>query len=225
MSGNAGADPFPAVKREIQEKVNRLQQEYTRWSAMMLSNPARMGLEMKVVNTSKELKRTLVAMDRSVDKAEANPERFQLDTRELSNRRQWIQDTRAHVEQIQRSVEHAEQGFTAVAIPGNAGMDEEVGVARQQEQVMLEQQNQYLDQIAEAAGRVGQMGLAMGNELRDQERLLEHVDRDTEGVMGRLSAARHKLDEVMKKMSMRTQLCIIAILTVILIVMLLFTFS
>jgi hypothetical protein len=54
---------------------------------------------------------------------------------------------------------------------------------------------------------------------------MEDLDRDTEGVMNRMSASMHKLQEVLKKMNFCSQLGIILVLMVILVCMLWYTFS
>jgi hypothetical protein len=61
--------------------------------------------------------------------------------------------------------------------------------------------------------------------VQEQEGLLDSVERDTEGVMSRVSASMYKLQDVLKKMKFCTQLIIIVVLFVILIGMLFYTFS
>jgi hypothetical protein len=61
--------------------------------------------------------------------------------------------------------------------------------------------------------------------LQEQEGLLDSVERDTEGVMSRVSASMYKLQDVLKKMNFCTQVMIIVVLFVILIGMLFYTFN
>jgi hypothetical protein len=211
----------------------------------------------------------------------------------MAFRRQWIQDTQAHVNQIQSSLHNVFQSFTAVAVPGNVELHSEVASSNQQQQLALAHQDAALDRIEEAAARVGRLGLAIGDELRvrmlfyhafgvagpplppscllcggpervcisavqqddqwralegscacaaaagikqpllrrwgmlvqEQEGLLGSVERDTEGVMSRVSASMYKLQDVLKKMKFCTQLIIIVVLFVILIGMLFYTFG
>ena len=53
---------------------------------MMLSNPGRLGLGDRIQTACRTLTRTLTTMDKSVDKAEANPERFNVAVKELADR-------------------------------------------------------------------------------------------------------------------------------------------
>lgn len=60
--------------------------------------------------------------------------------------------------------------------------------------------------------------------IQEQEPLIESLDRDTEGVSNRMSAAMHKLQEVIKKMNFCTQMGVIVALVVVLVFMLGYTF-
>ena len=52
----------------------------------MLSNPSRLGLGDKLSASGRTLRRTLATMAKSVDKAEADPERFGVSAAELADR-------------------------------------------------------------------------------------------------------------------------------------------
>lgn len=218
-------DPFPLAKQNIEEKVSKLQQDYSRWTSMTLSHPSKVGLGEQIQGALALLKRTLYTMDKTVDKAEQDPERYHVTIRELHQRRQWIQDTRAQTQQMEKALLDVAQGFTTVAIPGNAELQGEVDSARQQEQLHLAQQDIALDKIHAAAARVADLGLGMMHELREQEPLIENLNQDTEGVMNRMQAASHRLQEVLKKMNFCTQLGVIIVLMIVLIFMLWYTFS
>jgi hypothetical protein len=56
--------------------------------------------------------------------------------------------------------------------------------------------------------------------LQEQQGLLESVERDTDGVMSRMSANMHKMQEVIKKMSSCKQMVIIAVLIIVVVVLL-----
>ena len=70
------------------------------------------------------------------------------------------------MQQMEKSLLDVAQGFTTVAIPGNAELQGEVDAARQQEQLHLAQQDVALDKIHAAATRVADLGLGMMHELR-----------------------------------------------------------
>ena len=70
------------------------------------------------------------------------------------------------MQQMEKALVDVAQGFTTVAIPGNAELQGEVDAARQQEQLHLAQQDVALDKIHAAATRVADLGLGMMHELR-----------------------------------------------------------
>lgn len=75
---------------------------------------------------------------------------------------------------MQQAIESVEQGFTAVAIPGNAELQGEVDEAGQHQQLTLAQQDMALDKIQQAAARVADLGLGMMHELRVCHHWLEY---------------------------------------------------
>jgi hypothetical protein len=120
-SPTRGGDPFPLAKQNVQDKVNKLQQDYSRygslhtrrlagymishrfitsklrriciisalsrrWASMTLSHPSKIGLGEQIQGSLAMLKRTLHTMDKTVDKAEQDPERYHVTIRELHQR-------------------------------------------------------------------------------------------------------------------------------------------
>lgn len=58
-----------------------------------------------------------------------------------------------------------------------------------------------------------------------QDAVLDDLDRETDGVGARLAAAQKKLSNVLSKMSMRSQMCLMMILIAAVIVLSLFVFN
>lgn len=82
---------------------------------------------------------------------------------------------------MQQAIESVEQGFTAVAIPGNAELQGEVDESGQHQQLTLAQQDMALDKIQQAAARVADLGLGMMHELRVRCTLMEPTAVDACG--------------------------------------------
>lgn len=79
------------------------------------------------------------------------------------------------MQQMEKALFDVGQGFTTVAIPGNAELQGEVDAARQQEQLHLAQQDVALDKIHAAASRVADLGLGMMHELRVRPATLQTI--------------------------------------------------
>ena len=87
------------------------------------------------------------------------------------------------------------------------------------------QQDDDLDHLGEHVVRIGQMGRQIGEELGQQSTMLDELDADIDGTSNRLAAAQKKMTHVLKKAGLRGQLCIIAVLIVLLVVLLLVAFT
>jgi hypothetical protein len=81
------------------------------------------------------------------------------------HRRQWIQDSRAHVGQVLQSLEHADRGLPGLSAGVEPGLRSEVSIVQEQQVLALEQQDLALDRIEKAAQRVGHLGLEIHREL------------------------------------------------------------
>ena len=87
------------------------------------------------------------------------------------------------------------------------------------QQLLVRRQDHDLDDISESITRIGQVGLTIGEELASQSRMLEDLDNELTGVNARLAAAQRKMETVLKQAGIRGQLCVIAFLTVILVIL------
>ena len=95
---------------------------------------------------------------------------------------------------------------------GEAGFDDH-------QQLLVRRQDEDLDDISASITRIGQVGLTIGEELASQSKMLEDLDEDVDGVNARLAAAERKMRDVLKKVGLRGQLCVIFFLTVVLFVL------
>jgi t-SNARE complex subunit (syntaxin) len=87
------------------------------------------------------------------------------------------------------------------------------------------QQDDDLDHLGQHVIRIGQMGRQIGEELGQQNVMIDELDGEVDGASNRLAAAQKKMTHVLKKAGLRGQLSIIGILIVLLIILLLVAFS
>ena len=88
----------------------------------------------------------------------------------------------------------------------------------------MRKQDADLDDISASIQRLGQVGLTIGEELETQGKMIDELEQDVDGTNSRLAAAQRKMNQVLKKAGAKGQMCIIAILTVILIILFLVAF-
>ena len=77
-----------------------------------------------------------------------------------------------------------------------------------------------MEEIGNAAQRLGHMGLQIHDELQTQNVMLEELDEDVEQTTSRLAAAQKKINTVLQKAGLRGQLMIIGVLLVLLVILL-----
>ena len=82
-----------------------------------------------------------------------------------------------------------------------------------------------MDHLGHHVIRIGQMGRQIGEELGQQNTMIDELEGDIDGTSNRLAAAQKKMTHVLKKAGLRGQLSIIGILIVLLVILLLVAFS
>ena len=90
---------------------------------------------------------------------------------------------------------------------------------------LCRQQDEDLDHLGQHVIRIGQMGRQIGEELGQQNTMIDELEGDIDGTSNRLAAAQKKMTHVLKKAGLRGQLSIIGILIVLLVILLLVAFS
>jgi syntaxin of plants SYP6 len=90
---------------------------------------------------------------------------------------------------------------------------------------LCRRQDDELDELGTAVTRIGQVGLQIHEELGQQAVLLDELDEDVEGTQNRLAAAQKKIATVLERAGLRTQLCLLVFLIVLLVILCLIAFS
>ena len=133
-----------------------------------------------------------------------------------------VEDARAVAEsRMGANAGRGEGGGAAFVGDSRAGGDigrNESGLDDHQ-QLLVRRQDEDLDDISASISRIGQVGLTIGDELASQSKMLEDLEEDVDGVNARLAAAERKMREVLKKVGLRGQICVIIFLTIILFIL------
>lgn len=218
-------DPFYIVRQEIQDTVNELQQKMSRFHGLTASNPERKAIASAVDQGCDSVRWQLNELENAVNRAQENPQRFNLSVDELNGRRKWITNTRRQIDGMTETLK------TATAAPVNAaearaiaGNDKFVGGEMERQQFMVRQQDAQLDDIEQAVTRLGRVGLDIHEELGNQEKMLDEFNEDVDTTHTRLKAAQKKMADVIRKSGSTTQLAVIAFLVIVLIILAVFVF-
>jgi hypothetical protein len=95
----------------------------------------------------------------------------------------------------------------------------------QEQQQMLRKQDDELDALSTHVGRIGELGLAIGKELQEQDAILDEMNQGMDTTESRLRLARKKIQEVLKKTDSKTQCYIILGLLGVLVVLIFLTLA
>ncbi len=91
---------------------------------------------------------------------------------------------------------------------------------RDQQQVMMREQDEQLDGVFQTVGSLRRQADDMGRELEEQAEMLEVVDQLADRVGGRLQTGMDKLKYVMRHNEDRMSSCCIGVLIVVLVILL-----
>jgi syntaxin of plants SYP6 len=224
-------------------QLRTLTTKYEKLKATETGSPKSRALQQEVQEDCAGLEYMLSEIDKSVDAAERNPQRFRLTQAELSERRKWIISTRKKVEAIaegrlptrreddagaaanSRLLGPSTGATSASSASGKlaAAVQEEndsfIRSEGEQQAQLLAQQDADLDVLSHHVVRIGELGREMGQELDSQGQLLDELGTEMDVTSTRLAAAHKKVQYVLDRAGSKGQLCIIIVLVVVLVVL------
>ena len=71
-----------------------MQSKFGKWQNLPRNNAEKKGLQAELEDDCQSLEYMVAEIDKSIDAAERNPQRFNLSQQELSDRRKWVMATR-----------------------------------------------------------------------------------------------------------------------------------
>ncbi|EIE22051.1 hypothetical protein COCSUDRAFT_53946 [Coccomyxa subellipsoidea C-169] len=235
LSTGTPTDPFYLVKDDIQASLEKAKSQHARWQSLGKTNPDKKRLESEIEDECKSIAWQVDEMEKAVDVAEKNMARFGLSQAEISGRRKWVLQTRRQCEGVMRSLEAQHSVSLSVGDPGTPtgklgsaiGLENDryINSEGDRQQLLLRQQDDELDQLGQHVEKLGGLGREIHGELESQSRMLDELDEEVETTHHRLAAAQKKMNNVLKKMGMRGQLCLIVFLIAILVLLLVLIFS
>ncbi|KAI8812388.1 syntaxin 6, N-terminal-domain-containing protein [Cladochytrium replicatum] len=242
----SNADPFFAVKDEVEMSLANASQLYQNWSRLhdSTSSQSRNPQQAEELKwTAHELHSSLTSiemdlrdLDETVRIVEANPGRFRLGSAEVRERRAFVSRTRQTVSDMKRTVDNPPKRGTTAAAPAtnsggkSAGAKGTTGVGSggrfvdhemDTQMSLFRQQDAQMDDVAQTVGGLREVALVMGRELDDQTHLLEEMELQVDTTAGKLKVGMRKMQEVIKANADNKQLATICILIVVIIFLIL----
>ncbi|KAI0631022.1 t-SNARE [Trametes polyzona] len=231
-------DPYHAVQQEVQASLQNA--ATLRASYMRIRSTAREESE-ELIWARNELKATLAALEadledleESVNVVESTGARlFGLEESEVIDRRRYVSHVRREIETMRAEVEgQSENGrsrpSSMIGASGRAGEsvppedeDAQAEWARQEQQMMIRQQDETIDTIAGTLNTLHEQAGLMGQEIGEHVEMLEDLERGVDRSDAKLSSAMSRMRKFIRQTEETKSGWCIVILIIILMALLL----
>ncbi|KIM86788.1 hypothetical protein PILCRDRAFT_316430 [Piloderma croceum F 1598] len=231
-------DPYHAVQHEIQSS---LQMAATlRASFLRIRNMARDGSE-ELVWARNELKATLAGLeadledlDESVKCVAVCPEStgarmFGLDDAEVTERRRYVGRVRRELQDMRAEVEGAQtvpQTHTPLSPNPNAHISEDDAAdhqkqwAREEQQMMIQEQDRTMDTISGTLSTLAQQAGLMGQEIEEHNEMLGDLEMGVDRTDSKLSEAMRRMRKFIRQTEeTKSGWCIIILIIILMILL------
>ena len=222
------------IDRDVLAQLNQTRPLFTSYLRIRSLSPSTDSPEITSAREELEASLTTLAEDlsdlvSSVEAIQNDPSNFGLAATEVLRRKRLVDDVGNEVEdmrqQLRTTLKNASQGNRTLP----PGMDEEMGVAEednynefeQQEQLrIMAEQDQALDGVFGTVRNIRMQADDMGRELEEQVEMLEHIDSVADRVGGKLQNGAKSLTRFARQNEDRFSGCCIAVLIIVLIILL-----
>jgi len=233
-------DPFYVVKEKVQALITKVSMDFDKWKDMFeSSNTARntdfselaknMRLAMKTIRAD------LDDLAQTIKIVEDNRIRFKdIDDAELNSRKKFVNDMRAKLQSIdetlnsQRTKKKLEKDDRENLLASSNGRRMTTGLERErkqdtndyiddrrnQTQALVGKQDEVLDDMSNALGRLGDVASVINTELQDQNKILQEFDGEMDESIGTMGMVMGKVNRILNK-SDKGRLCCIILLIII----------
>jgi len=233
-------DPYHTVQSEIQSSLATAEQ--LRASFLRIRSTAHEGNE-ELEWARNELKVTLSALETDLEDLEESVKiventgarMFGLDDREVIQRRRYVSHVRGEIENMRVEVEGRPQSdSTGPGTPVRSNTqsplngatheprdeDHQAEWARQEQQMMIQQQDQTIHSIAGTLNTIAQQAGLMGSEISEHNEMLGDLDRHVDQTDSKLSDAMRRMRKFVREIEETKSGWCIAILIVVLLILL-----
>lgn len=181
-------DPFPQVQQEVRTRVIELQRGLAIGgdSSREPEPPSVQERRRQITQVEQDVNDLRMALDI----ARAEPERFRLTTEQLNERARFIEDMTRSLQTL-RNNNNATNRTTAA--PSSTSIE-----LRNQE-MLLREQDEELDDLANAVERIGSLGRDMHEELQSQGQMLDDLGGRFDTTLSRMKAVRQRVENFMQQ--------------------------
>ncbi|KAF8137206.1 t-SNARE [Boletus edulis] len=235
-------DPYHVVQQEIQSSLQTA--STLRASYLRIRSTAREGSE-ELVWARNELKATLAALEADLEDLEESvkvvestgPRLFNLDDAEVTERRRYVGRVRREITSMRAEVEdtttHLRSPFpqsptaagsqsgvsTTSNSPRNDDRDEDEQWAREERQLMIQEQDRTMVSISGTLTTLAQQAGLMGQEIGQHNEMLVDLERNVDRTDSKLDSAMRKMKKFIRQTEDTKSGWCITILIIILVIL------
>uniref|UniRef100_A0A1B6M580 t-SNARE coiled-coil homology domain-containing protein n=1 Tax=Graphocephala atropunctata TaxID=36148 RepID=A0A1B6M580_9HEMI len=243
-------DPFFVVKEEVSKALNKTRGLYRRWLELqedIVSNITKDELEWTTTelrNALRSIEWDLEDLEDTIGIVEKNPTKFKIDNKELTSRKNFIEQTREEVKcmkekmnfsrgrdrdrtarqpllensPVRMATSHGTTKYSKLEnemdSPHRHFLDSTLG----QQNLLISAQDDQLERITHSLGSLKTVSRQIGSELDEQAVMLDDFGTEMENTDSKLDSTMKKVAKVLHMSNDRRQWIAIAVLSCILFV-------
>ncbi|KAG0375965.1 MAG: t-SNARE [Linnemannia gamsii] len=243
-------DPFILIKNEVLSSLSNASTLFESWKRILQTVTSAQNEEL--LKTKEELlqilantEQDLQDLDNAVRAVIENPSRFNLTTREINGRKQFVDQTRRKVQDMITRLEQpikigsAQLDRLALLEDTTGGSSSPRGYQKptrrenmmysnskfveqeaMQQQMLMQEQDQQLDGVMHTVLNMREIASTMNDELADQSILIDDLDEHVDRTSGSLQKAMKRMNHFIKANEETKASCCIGILIMVLIILL-----
>jgi len=218
----ASTDPFMVVKEQVTQTLNTMQSLYGKWKEQFLNNDAAVDTTLKDLNAQFEyLDDDLSSLDYSNMIVEKNRQKYyHIDEAEFARRKEFVATSREKLSQTRTEIQRAQKGR------GNRESQERlIGRPDQPEKklsrkvrmekaieedhdefiknetgkqlTIIKKQDQDIDELYDTVKTVKHVGVAIGDEIDDQNKILEEMKTEVDSTSNSIKAVTQRIEKLL----------------------------
>ncbi|KAF9582350.1 hypothetical protein BGW38_000315 [Lunasporangiospora selenospora] len=219
-------DPFILIKNDVLSSLGNastLSESYKRIAQTVTSteNEELLKTREELNQILSNIEQDLEDLDEAVKAVVENPQRFNLTTREMNSRKQFVEQTRRKVQgmrtTLDKPVKIGSAQLDRMALMEDAGSSSPRGYQKpsrrdnvmysnskfveqeaMQQQMLIQEQDQQLDGVMHTVLNMREIATTMNGELQDQSMLLDDLDDHVDRSSGRLQSAMKRMSDFIK---------------------------
>eukprot|EP00922_Rhytidocystis_sp_ex-Travisia-forbesii_P005436 GHVS01007938.1.p1 GENE.GHVS01007938.1~~GHVS01007938.1.p1 ORF type:complete len:248 (+),score=43.34 GHVS01007938.1:226-969(+) len=217
VSGSDSTDPYFTARDDVTSAVQKARQLFQKWRTQMdksagasSSSSVVKKLEEELVAELRQISFDLEDIKTTVQVVESNPARFNVSQQQLEERKNFLGETQTAVQKLQNGVVQRQQAKpTSTASNRIETRNRQFADSqREQQQLLVQQQDAHLEELAMSADRLHHTAVVINEELEDQQRMLCELDEDIDREAERMNFVMRKMSRLLKTNDTR-QLCLI----------------